>query len=265
MTGAMTTDEDNPVLVENRESVRILTLNRPHVKNAIDMPLRVALAEALETAMSDDSVRSIVLTGAGGAFCSGGDISTMARQSPELTRPRAQAAQRVIRALWGGPKPVIAAVEGPAFGAGTALALACDRVVAARDSVFGTTFTGVGLAGDMGIFTSLPDRIGTAAAKQLLMFPRRIPGAEAAVLGLVDSVVEPGTALHAALEDAVRAAAGPPLALAMIKATLGSGIVDRYERLDLEVENQAVLFDTEDFAEGVQAFHVKRRPNFTGR
>ena len=261
----MTTDSESLVLAEDRGSVRILTLNRPHVKNAIDLPLRVVLAEAVETAMADGSVRSVVLTGAGGAFCSGGDISTMARQSPELTRPRAQAAQRVVRALWGGSKPVIAAVEGPAFGAGTALALACDRVVAARDALFGTTFTGVGLAGDMGIFTSLPDRIGTAAAKQLLMFPRRISGSEAAELGLVDSVVEPGAALDAALDDAVRVAAGPPLALAAIKSTLASGIVDRDARLDLEVENQAALFDTEDFAEGVQAFHARRPPNFTGR
>ncbi|MEU3474676.1 enoyl-CoA hydratase-related protein [Rhodococcus sp. NPDC006774] len=260
----MTTDEHTLVTVEDRDSVRVLTLNRPRVKNAIDMPLRVVLAEAVEAAMDDDSVRAIVLTGAGGAFCSGGDISTMARQAPELTRPRAQAAQRVIRALWRG-KPVIAAVEGPAFGAGTALALACDRVVAARDSLFGTTFTGVGLAGDMGIFTSLPDRIGVAAAKQLLMFPRRISGSEAGELGLVDSVVEPGAALDAALADAAAAAAGPPLALAAIKATLASGIVDRDARLDLEVENQAVLFDTEDFAEGVQAFHARRRPQFVGR
>lgn len=260
----MTTDEHPLVTVEDRDSVRVLALNRPQVKNAIDMPLRVVLAEAVEAAMDDDSVRAIVLTGAGGAFCSGGDISTMARQAPELTRPRAQAAQRVIRALWRG-KPVIAAVEGPAFGAGTALALACDRVVAARDALFGTTFTGVGLAGDMGIFTSLPDRIGTAAAKQLLMFPRRISGSEAADLGLVDSVVEPGAALDAALGDAMRVAAGPPLALAAIKSLLATGIVDRDARLDLEVEKQAALFDTEDFAEGVQAFHAKRLPNFTGR
>lgn len=260
----MTAGEHSLVLVEDRGSVRVLTLNRPQVKNAIDMPLRVALAEAVEAAMDESSVRAIVLTGAGGAFCSGGDISTMARQSAELTRPRAQAAQRVIRALWRG-KPVIAAVEGPAFGAGTALALACDRVVAARDSLFGTTFTGVGLAGDMGIFTSLPDRIGSAAAKQLLMFPRRIPGSEAATMNLVDLVVEPGAALDAAVADAVRVAAGPPLALAMIKSTLASGVVDRHERLDLEVENQAVLFDTEDFAEGVAAFHARRKPVFTGR
>lgn len=260
-----TSNGDPLVLIENYDSVRVVVLNRPHVRNAIDLALRVALAEEFEAAMADSSVRSMVLTGAGGAFCSGGDISTMQRQSPELTRPRAEAAQRVIRALWRGEKPVIAAVEGPAYGAGTALALACDRVVAASDSVFGTTFTGVGLAGDMGIFSSLPDRIGKAAAKQLLMLPRRVPGPEAATLGMVDSVVEPGTALEAALFDAKRLAAGPPLALAVIKSTLGTATTDRFDILDLEVENQSKLFDTEDFAEGVSAFHDKRSPRFVGK
>src|ERR1041385_6429155 len=135
------------VLAEDQGAVRVLTLNRPRKPNAIDPALRVVLAEMLESAMADDTVRAIVLTGSGGTFCSGGDISTMRRQSPEETRPRAEAAQRVIRAIWDGPTPVVAAVEGFAYGAGAALALACDRVVAATDASFSTAFTGVGLAG----------------------------------------------------------------------------------------------------------------------
>src|SRR2546425_184875 len=103
------------VLTEDRGAVRVITLNRPEVKNAIDIPLRVALAERLEEAAADSSVRVIVVTGAGGAFCSGGDIASMARQRPDQTFPRAQAAQRVVRAIWSISKPVIAAVEGPAF------------------------------------------------------------------------------------------------------------------------------------------------------
>jgi 2-(1,2-epoxy-1,2-dihydrophenyl)acetyl-CoA isomerase len=253
------------VLTSDRDDVRVVTLNRPAKRNAIDLELRVVLAEALEAAMADDSVRVIVLTGSGGTFCSGGDISTMRRQVAAETRLRAQAAQRVIRAIWTGSKPVIAAVEGFAFGAGTALAIACDRVVAASDAVFSTTFTAVGLAGDMGVFASLPARAGLAVARQLMLLPRRLPGAEAVELGLADVVTEPGRALEAALADARTIAAGPPLAIAGIKAMFTAWPRDPLDVLEHEVELQAKLFDTEDFAEGVSAFHDRRKPTFRGR
>lgn len=253
------------VLTADEGAVRVVTLNRPEKRNAIDLELRVVLAEALEAAMADASVRAIVLTGSGGTFCSGGDISTMRRQPPAETRPRAQAAQRVIRAIWDGAKPVVAAVEGFAFGAGTALAIACDRVVAASDATFSTTFTGVGLAGDMGIFASLPARVGPGPARQLMLLPRRLPGAEARELGLVDCLTEPGQALARAVADAGTMAAGPPLALAGIKAMFTAWPGDPREVLDREVTLQERLFDTEDFAEGVAAFHERRTPTFRGR
>ncbi len=250
------------VRVEDRGAVRVVTLDRPHVKNAIDLPLRRALAEAVEAADAEPAVRAVVLTGAGGAFCSGGDIATMRRAPRHETTARAQAAQRVVRALWHTPKPVVAAVEGPAFGAGAALALACDRVVSAADATFATTFTGVGLAGDMGIFASLPARVGAARARQMLMLGTRLSGAEAGSIGLVDRVVDPGDALAAALEDAARLAAGPPLALGVIKQMLSGEPRHPLAVLDLEVRNQTMLWDSDDFAEGVSAFAEKRRPVF---
>ncbi|MEV0972361.1 enoyl-CoA hydratase/isomerase family protein [Microtetraspora glauca] len=259
------TSESARVLVRDHGAVRVLTLNRPRSRNAIDMTLRVVLAERIEEAMADAAVRVIVLTGAGGTFCSGGDISTMRRQSPELTRPRAEAAQRIVRAMWSGPKPVLAAVEGFAFGAGAALALACDHVVAASDATFSATFTRVGLAGDLGVFWSLRRRAGAAAARRMLMLPREVRGEEALAMGLADVLTEPGAALDGALADAERLAAGPPLALAAIKRMLVEGPSDPYEVLACEVENQVRLFDTDDFAEGVAAFHERRPPVFLGR
>jgi 2-(1,2-epoxy-1,2-dihydrophenyl)acetyl-CoA isomerase len=257
---------DEPtVLVCDDAGVRVLTLNRPGRRNAIDRALKVALAEEIEAAMDDDGVRVIVLTGAGGSFCSGGDISTMTRLAAPEARARAEATQRVIRALWHGGTPVIAAVEGAAMGAGLALALACDRVVAAADARLGTSFARVGLAGDMGIFASLPGRIGPAAARQLLMFARPVDAPEALRIGLVDAVVEPGQALARALDDARLLAAGPPLALAAVKSMLAGWGHDPFQVLDDEIDQQVSLFGSDDFAEGVAAFHERRPPVFGGR
>lgn len=264
----MTSEPDAPrecVLTADHDRVRVVTLNRPEKRNAIDLNLRVLLAEVLEAAMTDVSVRAIVLTGSNGMFCSGGDISTMRRQDPEETRPRAQAAQRVIRAIWDGPKPVVAAVDGVAIGAGAALAIACDRVVAASDATFRMAFTGVGLAGDMGVFASLPARVGPAVARQLMLLPRTLYGLETQQLGVVDRLAESGTVLDAALADADAIAAGPPLALAEIKAMLSQWPADPREVLDREVELQARLFNTDDVAEGIAAFHDRRTPQFRGR
>lgn len=254
------------VLIEDDGAVRTLTLNRPQVRNAIDIPLRLELADALESADADDRVRAIILTGAGSTFCSGGDISTMKLMSETEAMDRAQLAQRVIRAIWNTPKPVIAAVEGAAFGAGAALAAACDRVVAGSDARFATTFTNVGLAGDMGAFASLPRRVGTARARQMLMLPQPIDARVAESWGLVDATAEPGAALAAARTDAHRLAAGPAQAYGVIKALLAiSPTLPPIEVLDHEAAHQARLFGSDDFAEGVAAFGEKRRPSFGPR
>jgi 2-(1,2-epoxy-1,2-dihydrophenyl)acetyl-CoA isomerase len=252
------------VLRGDRDAVRVLTLNRPEMRNAIDLELRVGLAEALEDAMRDPAVRAVVLTGAGSMFCSGGDITTMRRMGPAEAGPRAELTQRVVRAIWTGPKPVLAAVEGGAFGAGLSLAIACDRVVAAEDARLAISFQRVGLAGDMGIFSSLPRRIGAARARPLLMLPRELTATEALDVGLVDVVAPTRTALEAALEDARRLAGSPPLALAAVKRLLRSSAADPVAVLDLEAAEQVALFDSDDFGEGVQAFHARRAPIFRG-
>jgi enoyl-CoA hydratase/carnithine racemase len=252
-----------PVLTARTGAVAVVTLNRPDKLNAIDMPLRLALADAIEAADRDPSVRAIVLTGAGKAFCSGGDIATMERMAPQDALERVQLAQRVIRAIWSTEKPVLAAVEGAAYGAGAALAAACDRVVAARDARFATTFTAVGLAGDMGAYVSLPARVGLARARQMLMLPTPIPAEDALSIGLVDALAEPGAALDVALQDASRLAAGPAQALGAIKSLLAvAPVLSPYIVLDREAAHQAALFGSDDFAEGVAAFREKRRAVF---
>lgn len=254
------------VLVDDDGAVRTIALNRPEVRNAIDIPLRLELADALEGADADDSVRVVVLTGVGTNFCSGGDISTMQLMTVDDARARANLAQRVIRAIWSTPKPVLAAVEGAAFGAGAALAAACDRVVAARDARFATTFTNVGLAGDMGTFASLPRRVGVSRAKQMLLLPQPFGADQACEWGLVDTLAEPGAALAAARSDAQRLAAGPAEAYGVIKSMLATTVGrDPLDVLDMEVDHQARLFGSADFAEGIAAFKEKRRPTFGQR
>lgn len=254
------------ILVDDLGAVRAITLNRPEVRNAIDLQLRVELAEALEAADADPAVRAIVVTGAGGAFCSGGDIATMARMPAPQALDRINMAQRVIRAIWTTPKPVVAAVEGPAFGAGLALAAACDRVVAARDARLSPTFTNVGLAGDMGTYVSLPARIGVARTRRLLMMPTPVSTDQALEWGLVDVVCEPGCAMAVALADAATLARRPARALGVIKSMLTvAPTLHPLDLLDREAHEQANLFDSADFAEAVAAFAAKRTPVFGTR
>ncbi|CPR97024.1 enoyl-CoA hydratase/isomerase family protein [Mycobacteroides abscessus] len=254
------------VITHDEDAVRTITLNRPTRRNAIDIPLRVELAEALEAAHAEQAVRAIVLTGAGSVFCSGGDISTMEVMEIQEASERAQMAQRVIRAIWTTPKPVIAAVEGAAFGAGTALAAACDRVVAASDARFAATFTNVGLAGDMGAYVSLPHRVGLARARQMLMLPEPVGATTALEWGLVDALAGPGEALAVAMKDAFRLVKGPARALGVIKTLLAAApLLSPFDVLDQEAAYQATLFGSKDFAEGVAAFRERRSPGFGQR
>lgn len=250
------------VIRSDHGRVRLLTLNRPQRRNAIDESLRELLTDELDLADADESVRVVVISGAGKDFCSGGDVSGMAQRSRAETAARVESAARSVRRIWSMPKPVLAAVEGHAVGAGTALAAACDRVIAARTAVFHTPFTAVGLAGDMGVFYSLPTRVGVARARQMLLFPRPLSGEEAAHIGLVDEAVEPSTALARALADAEQLAHGPSQAIRMIKQMFARVPVDPFDVIALESANQTVLGTSSDFAEGVAAFRERRRPRF---
>ena len=215
--------------------------------------------------MDDDSCRVIVLTGAGQHFCSGGDISSFEGVTPASGRARMQRVHRIVRMLVRGEKPVIAAVEGHAAGAGLCIAAGCDIVVASREAKFSCTFNKIGLFPDLGGAWSLPIRMGIGRAKMLMMTGRVLDADAAQQQGLVEVLAEPGQALSAAVALANEMAAMAPLSNGMIKSVLSRGPAPLEDVLSAEVDAQAVLYGTEDFDEGRRAFLEKRKPRFRGR
>jgi 2-(1,2-epoxy-1,2-dihydrophenyl)acetyl-CoA isomerase len=250
--------------VQDEGAVRVVTLDRPERRNPIDLEIRPVLAEVFEEADADPKLRAIVLTGRDGAFCAGGDLKTMHRMSPEVSTPRLQAAQRIVRAMAGGSTPIVAAVDGAAFAAGLGLAIACDHVVASTRARFSGAFTGVGLAADLGISWSLPRRVGPSRAQNMMMGGPPLSAQEALDIGLVDRVVAPEEVVDAAMAEARRFAEGPPQSFALIKRHFASPPADLESALQREVLIQAELMDSGDYAEGVSAFAEKRRPVFEG-
>jgi enoyl-CoA hydratase/carnithine racemase len=258
------TATDGPVLLsEDRAGVRTLTLNRPRRKNAINPELWVALRDALNAAGRDRAVRALVITGAGGSFCSGADISVADDVHP---KDKLQRLTDVALALHEVPVPTVAQVTGVAVGAGWNLALGCDLVVATPESTFCQIFSKRGLSIDLGGSWLLPKLVGLQQAKRLALLADTIDAAEAHALGLVTWVV-PGTEIDAFVKQlAGRLAAGPPVALAQTKALLNEG-VDRTLRDALANEARAQVgnFATADAAAAYAAFAERREPSFTGR
>ncbi len=243
-------------------ATRILTLNYPERRNALAVPMRAALVEALEAIEPDPSVRAIVLTGAGGVFCAGGDISGMNVQDLAAGRERFRLTHRLVRQLIRGRTPLIAAVEGWCVGAGLSIALCCDTIVAADDARFAAGFGAVGLVADLGLLHTLPLRVGLGRARQILMYGERMDAAQAERIGLIDHVVAPGMALDTALARARLFHGAAPLPVALTRHYLAAGLD---AALDWERETQSALFLTADHAEGKSAFLEKRRPVFQGR
>lgn len=252
-----------PRLGQTRDgAVLVLTLDYPARRNALAPALRAEMAQLLDQVQGDAAIRAIVVTGGGGTFCSGGDLSGMDVRSALEGRERLRPAHQMIRLLAAGSKPVVAAVEGWAAGAGLSLACACDTVVAAEDARFMAAFGKIGLMADLGLPYTLPRRVGPAKARQILLYGEPIDAAEALRIGLVDAVVPPGGALAAAMERAHVLAAQAPAAVALTKQILADGL-DR--TLQEEMHYQSLLFLTADHAEGKAAFFGKRAPQFTGR
>lgn len=253
------------VTTVDRGPARVITLNRPEARNAIDIPMRERLLDELERAAGDPGVRAIVLTGAGGTFSAGGDVRSMEGTGPDGVRARLTPVHKAVRLIATCGTPVIAAVEGTAAGLGVSFAAVCDHVVAAEDARFVAAFGKVGLVADGGLLWTLPQRVGMGRAKEMLVFGRTVPASRAHEIGLADSLAPPGRALEAALERAAEAAALAPLSVAAAKRLLARADHSLKRLLEAEREEQAALFGSADFAEGRAAFAARRTPRFEGR
>ncbi len=260
----MSQAESAPILLTRDGTVAIVALNEPTKRNALTMDLRLALLEVLDMLIADPECRAIVLTGEGGAFCSGGDLSAMRPDDPMGARRRIGIVHDIVRRIAAGPKPVIAAVEGAAFGAGLALATASDVVVADAGAKFCASFSKVGLMPDAGLIWSLPPRVGLGTAKRMMLEAPVIGGEEAKTLGLVDVLAPAGNVRDVALARAHAMARIAPLSIAMTKTAFARGTDDLERVLAYEMDGQPMLFATVDHAEGRKAFLEKRDPQFRG-
>ena len=257
------------ILVSEAEGILTITLNRPDKLNAFIGHMRRDLAEALEHAGSDRSVRVVIVTGAGRAFCAGGDVAFMAelmnrRDAEEFSRILG-AGRRVITAIRQMTKPVIGSINGPASGAGCNLAFACDLRIASNNATFSQSFAKVGLHPDWGGTYFLPRLVTPNKACEMFFLGESMDAAEALRLGIVNQVVAPEELETATLLLAERLRAAPPMALAAAKhAVYMSEAADLEEMLRYETEAQLRCFESEDGHEGVRAFLEKREPKFTG-
>ena len=254
------------VRFEKDGSIAVLTLDRPERLNAMADPMWDALYEHLGKIAVDDAIRAVILTGAGRAFCSGGDVTGMAKSDIVSGRARSQRRHRTVQALYNLEKPVIAAVRGAVYGIGNALALACDLIVASDTAKFSMAFKKVGLVPDGGAIFFLTQYLGIARAKDLVYTARVVPADEALKLGLVMRVVPDDKLDSAARALAVEMADSATYALALAKKMFQSMFVPTLEQL-LEMETLAsgAVRLTHDHKEGVEAFKEKRAPKFLGK
>jgi enoyl-CoA hydratase/carnithine racemase len=251
------------------DRVATITLNRPDKLNAFTRPMLAAWADALAEAQRDDAVNVVVLTGAGRAFCAGGDVGRMGEAKPgalELKNELWEQVHRIPRTLEAMDKPVLAMVNGLAVGAGMGMCLMCDVRIASDQARFATGYVGVGLVPGDGDTYFLPRLVGPAKALELFWTGDFVEAAEAFRLGIVNRVVPAAELPTVTYELARRIAAGPQIAIRMIKRLVyQSARLDLRTHLDLVSSHMSITRQSADHAEGVAAFKEKRKPKFQGR
>jgi len=254
------------ILVTKQDGVATLLLNRPDKLNALSEEMYHGIADHCAALDADDEVRAIILTGAGRAFCAGGDVGSMGGYDVVTGRKRSQKHRRTVVNLYNVEKPVIAAVRGPAAGIGFSLALASDLIVASESAYFLAAFKNVGIPPDGGAVFFLTQYLGIARAKEIAYTARRIPAQEAKEMGLVTKVVPDDRLEQEARSLARDLASSATYALRLAKRMFQSMYVPTLEML-LEMENLAVCGArlTHEHKEGVEAFKARRQPKFLGK
>lgn len=266
-------DPMSDLLTDLSGGVLTLTMNRPERRNALSAEMLAAMLAELQAAQTNPDVGAILLTGAGGAFCAGGDVKGFAAggganrgMGAEDAAMRLRASMETSRILHDIPKPTIAALPGAAAGAGLSLALACDFRIAAAGAKMTTAFARVGLSGDYGGSWYMTRLVGPAKAKELYLLSDVIKAEEAQALGLVTRVVAAEALMEEATALARRLAAGPRVALGFMKRNINMAeAAPLATAMDHEALNHARSATTEDHAEGAKAFAEKRAPVFRGR
>lgn len=267
-------DTGTPELLARVEDrVGVLTLNRPESRNALSDTLSPALRRTIAAFGADPEVGALLLSGAGGAFCAGGDVKGMGAGASRKARTLEEAAEDLTQrqlaltgALYALPKPTLAALPGPAAGAGLSIALACDLRIAAESAFLTTAFANIGMSGDYGASYFLTQLVGSARARELFFSAERVSAARAEQLGIVNRVVPDDSLADEAMGWARQLASGPTVAFAVMKENL-----DRALREDLpsclagEARGLMRAVQTEDHREAVKAFVEKRKPEFKGR
>ena len=254
--------------VEKEGAIATLVLNRPERLNALLPTLVLSFPRAIEDVRKDDAIRVLIMTGAGRAFCAGGDVGTKGKD-----KTYQELSQRWSRFLIGPvaislrnlEKPTIAAINGAAVGAGVSLFLACDITIASENAKFGLAFVKVGLVPDAGATYFLPRKVGISKAIELMCTGDMINAEEAERIGLVSRVVPQDKLMEEVRELAEKLAKGPPIAIGLIKRAAYKSLDNNLEQqIDFEDYAQSLCFKTEDHKEGARSFMEKREPDFKG-
>jgi 2-(1,2-epoxy-1,2-dihydrophenyl)acetyl-CoA isomerase len=266
---ATATQQASTILEERNGAVLTLRMNRPDKLNALTTPMCRALLHALLVAADDKTIRAIVLTGAGKAFCAGGDLDMIRdarnRRAVKEVEELLIAGKEICLAMATMPKLIVAAVNGAAAGGGMSLALACDLRIASEDATFSQSFAQLGLYPDFGATYFLPRLVGLSRASELFYTAETLTASESCRTGIVYQVFSPEAFEEESRKLAEHLAAGPPMAYRDVKRTMiGEKKQEMEDALDEEIRLQTHCFLTEDCAEGLAAFFEKRKPNFRG-
>ena len=259
-------ESESPLVVVDQQAchVAVLTLNRPHVHNALDRPLMAALQQALQGAGADPAVGAIVLTGTGRSFCSGDDLKALRSESPERFAEAIEALQQLTACLFALPKPVVAALNGPAYGAGLELVLACDARIAAEPFLASTPEVRLGLVPTNGASILLPLLIGQSRARAMMMGGATKDAAWCLEAGLMDEIVPVEALMSRAIAIAAEMAKGAPGAVAAVRRMLNDPLEAAFAAaLQLEADSCIAARNMPECAEGIDAFFARRPPQWS--